>query len=327
MFGQRIAPAAAAAAALAALALVACADAQANLTVSSPSSLAAGAYVYDTVIVSSTLTITGAVSITARSILVTSAGTINGNGGGFGPASSSTPTAAGPAWEGVPPGGLSYWGSGGSHGGCSSSSQTLTGGVPAVLPPCNLAQTYGDFRKPLLPGSGGSTQTCCNEPNRGGPGGAAIALLATFVEIDGVVTVDGLVGANGHGGGYEAGGGGAGGSIYIEAGTLRASTGTLSARGGNSGRDMHSSCTICAGAGGGGRVAIVVTSTYERAPLTVLVGGGTPFSVSGVAQPAAGSGTVWVGFRGMLEPTGAAAMPAARGLPYAKPHGGTAASA
>jgi hypothetical protein len=301
MLTRRGAPAAAAAALaaiLAAFSLFSSADAQSNLTISSPASLAAGSYVYDTLIISSTLTISGAVSISARSIFITSAGTINGNGGGFGPASSTTLTTAGPAWEGVTAASLSYWGSGGSHGGCSSSSQTWIASLGTfVMAPCSLAQTYGDFRKPLLPGSGGSSTV-----HSGGSGGAAVALIAPLVEIDGIVTVDGLAGQNSDGNVYEAGGGGAGGSIYIEAGTLRASSGTLSARGGNSGRDMRSSCTICAGAGGGGRVAVVVLSTFERAPLLVLVGGGTPFSASGAAQPAASSGTVWVGFRGVLGP-------------------------
>ena len=100
--------------------------------------------------------------------------------------------------------------------------------------------TYGDLLAPTSLGSGGSSWQGGNHS----AGGGAIKLT-----VAGTLTVNGTLSAIGDSGGlYTGNGGGAGGSVWLNVGTL-AGSGSISANGGigDGGSD---------GAGGGGRIAI-----------------------------------------------------------------------
>ncbi|HAR43717.1 MAG TPA: hypothetical protein DCS07_13970 [Bdellovibrionales bacterium] len=125
--------------------------------------------------------------------------------------------------------------SGGSHGGYGGRSTT---GTPNAL--------YGNLLLPVSHGSGGG---CFNNSKKGGNGGGIIHL-----SVGGTLTLNGTVSSNGAAGstgGLSAGG--AGGSVYVQAGTMASAAGTpmLQANGGAS---------TGYGSGGGGRVALYYTN-------------------------------------------------------------------
>lgn len=132
-------------------------------------------------------------------------------------------TATGPG-KGTPFTGT--YGGGGGHGG--KGAVGYNNGGPA----------YGNLTAPETPGSGGGGT------NLGGRGGGVVR-----IEAGSTATVSGSIRANGQTAPY-SGGGGAGGSIWIKAGTLTGSTnGLLQASGGSSGHYLG-------GDGGGGRIAV-----------------------------------------------------------------------
>jgi hypothetical protein len=122
------------------------------------------------------------------------------------------------------PGAGSECGSGGSYGG-------LGGGA-------GNGTTYGSSTQPVDKGSGGNW---CGD-NGPGSGGGAIRLKS-----GGIMRIDGPLTSNGRNSPSSYGGGGSGGSIWLEAGTLKGSA-PITADGGCSG--------CCGGGGGGGRIAI-----------------------------------------------------------------------
>ncbi len=115
---------------------------------------------------------------------------------------------------------------GGSHGGVGGN-----GVAPAP---------YGDLMAPTNLGMGGGYGNSTNWP--GGNGGGRIRLIADEMELFGSLRADGTTGAIHPSGGA----GGAGGSIYLDVGSLTG-TGLITADGG---------AAIGRGAGGGGRIAI-----------------------------------------------------------------------
>ncbi|MFH1745535.1 MAG: dockerin type I domain-containing protein [Planctomycetota bacterium] len=159
--------------------------------------------------------------------------------------------------EGPGAGGDSPYASGGGHGGNggSSANGTAGGGV------------YGSITEPTALGSGGGYDT--DHGVNGGAGGGAIHVIVngTFT-CDGELSANGLVGAQ-----YDAGGG-AGGSIWIEAGTL-AGAGVFHANGGPGSYLPH------AGGGGGGRVAIYYDSSSFSGSVAAYGGAGVQYGGAG----------------------------------------------
>ncbi|MBS0195366.1 MAG: hypothetical protein JSR77_01275 [Planctomycetes bacterium] len=143
--------------------------------------------------------------------------------------------------------------------------------------------TYDDIVTPTQMGSGGGNPG--GGAFGGGRGGGAINLsVGGTLTVTGEITADGESGYPAQGGWRS--GGGAGGSLLISCGTL-AGTGTVSARGGS-----YSCCG--AGAGGGGRVAIIYATNsfggaFDLAGGTsgVRGGAGTLF-----LKPTSGRGTL-----------------------------------
>lgn len=134
--------------------------------------------------------------------------------------------------------------SGGSHGGL--------GGVTTGTP----APTYGDSRAPVSFGSGGTGHNTTSSAYRGGTGGGAIRVV-----VDGTFSLEGTVDVRGaRGSSYDASG--AGGSVWIDAGTLT-----------GSGRVLADGVSSYYGAGGGGRVAIF-TAAPDRSAVVATASGG-----------------------------------------------------
>ena len=131
---------------------------------------------------------------------------------------------------------------GGGHGGYGGAGSEHEGGG-----------VYGNPPQPITFGSaGGGTSGLA-----GGAGGGRIK-----IEVERIAFVDGQISANGGNGdttGYsssvQSSGGGAGGSLWIEAGSLRG-TGVLSVSGGDASSISYYSYSRKGGAGGGGLVAI-----------------------------------------------------------------------
>jgi hypothetical protein len=119
--------------------------------------------------------------------------------------------------------------SGGGYGGQGGSAY---GGIAG-------GASYGDLLAPTQCGSGGGNGPWHNPPT-GGAGGGVIRL-----DVGGVLTVGGQLTANGE---SMVASGGAGGSIYVRAGTL-AGNGRITANGGGAGYYLS-------GGGGGGRIAL-----------------------------------------------------------------------
>ena len=220
------------------------------LLISAPQTWAQGAYTFDQLTIAAAVTISGVVNLTATSLTLTPAGSIVGDGGGFG-------SDAGPCWA-PPAAGALYAGTGAAHGGC-----------PSRLCPGPMYAVAGDALAPALPGSGGRAPTFSGSCPRGGAGGAALRLTAATLQLSGLISVNGAAGGNGGLGCDEAAGGGAGGSVLVRAGLLLASTGSIRANGGDGGANRQGS-TNNAPPGGGGRIAFFCDSAAAPAPPAAL---------------------------------------------------------
>lgn len=119
---------------------------------------------------------------------------------------------------------------GGGYGGIGGAGIFSAGGI-----------MYGTINAPTAPGSGAGTYF-----EASGRGGGVVR-----IEANGNITVNGTLTATGSG--SNRGGGGAGGSIFLQCNELSGS-GTLNADGGKQASPDHH------GDGGGGRIALVVTS-------------------------------------------------------------------
>jgi hypothetical protein len=165
------------------------------------------------------------IDIDATSINIESA-SIDATGQGYpGAAASSMDTESGWTFGKTTEGG-SILSSGGSYGGLGG---TISG---------NVNDVYGNLTNPNEFGSGGgSIYDPSDYPDfsAGGAGGGLIRLKADTLSLDGAITSDG--GSSQHGGG-------SGGGIWINAGTITGSEGTISA------------CGDGGSQGGGGRIAI-----------------------------------------------------------------------
>jgi phosphodiesterase/alkaline phosphatase D-like protein len=139
--------------------------------------------------------------------------------------------------DGIPTAGTSADRSGGGgHGG--------RGGDSAVSYGSTGGATYGSATAPVTMGAGAFRKN-------GGAGGGAIKLnILDTATIDGTITVDGKSASPS----TNERGAGAGGSIWINGGTLTGS-GTISAKGGDGKR--------AGGGGGGGRISVVDVDTYD----------------------------------------------------------------
>ena len=126
--------------------------------------------------------------------------------------------------------------SGGSHAGQGGGAQTTP--------------LYGDFRKPASIGSGGGYGS--GGADYGGNGGGRMHVTCGLLDLQGDVRADGLAGQKVSG---TRGAGGAGGSVWLEVGTL-SGAGSISASGGPGGGPTAGG--PASGAGGGGRVSLTV---------------------------------------------------------------------
>jgi hypothetical protein len=200
-------------------------------------------------------------SIDASKLDVDSSGRVDMTGRGF--AGGSSQTAHGIA--GAAPGQTaSNFGHGGSHGG-------VGGATSATDPPqYHSGSTYDDPQAPSLPGGGGGGLPLSAEGN---PGGGVLDVDVHSLTLDGVLAADGES-SDGPTAIEPApfdfeGGAGAGGSVYVQADTIRG-RGKLTALGGTD--CIASSPPLLAGAGGcsgprgssggggGGRVALIAGS-------------------------------------------------------------------
>ena len=126
---------------------------------------------------------------------------------------------------------------------------------------------YGLSTDPNDPGSGGAAGSTA----LGGNGGGQIRIVATTMQLDGVIKADG-------GNGFIDGGGGSGGGIRIDTMTL-SGTGQITAAGGNG---------PFGGGGGGGRIAVYYqTNSGFNFGLVTATGG-----LGGGGRPNGNTGTV-----------------------------------
>ena len=145
-------------------------------------------------------------------------------------------------------------GGGGGHGGSGGAGAGAGGGA------------YGSITAPNQPGSGGGA----GYASTAGAGGGVIRL-----NVIGTLQVAGVLSANGGDSyNYINGGGGAGGSLWLNVGTLRGA-GSVTADGGAS---------VAGGGGGGGRIAI-----YHDTNLFT----GTLSAYGGAGQQRGGAGTIF----------------------------------
>ena len=148
--------------------------------------------------------------------------------------------------------------SGGGYGGPGGNGYYVAG-----------SNSYGDLLAPTQCGSGGGNGPWHNPPT-GGAGGGVIRL-----DVGGVLTIGGQLTANGE---SMPASGGAGGSIYVRAGTL-AGSGSITANGGGAGYYLS-------GGGGGGRIALYYgNSTFS--------GGLTAFGGLSAGANSGGAGTLY----------------------------------
>lgn len=107
--------------------------------------------------------------------------------------------------------------------------------------PNSTSITYGDYRAPVEPGSGGGS----GQTPGGGAGGGAV-----WLETPGVIRLDGSILADAPSvvGNYLSGG--SGGGIYLQCRVIRGDGGVLSANGGSFSHTGK-------GGGGGGRIAVI----------------------------------------------------------------------
>ncbi|HEX7653736.1 MAG TPA: carboxypeptidase regulatory-like domain-containing protein, partial [Verrucomicrobiae bacterium] len=135
---------------------------------------------------------------------------------------------------------------GGGYGGAGGQAANGTGG----------GITYGSLTQPTDPGSGGGITS---GPLYGSTGGGAL-----HVSVAGSLTINGSLSAAGNAASQVRAGGGAGGSVWLNAGTVNGA-GYLGAPGGNG--DFWTG-----GGGGGGRIA-VLTTNFLFTGTTNLLGG------------------------------------------------------
>ena len=164
------------------------------------------------------------------------------------------PAAAGPG--GATSMGLYRSGSGGGHGGAGGQgyNSTTPGGDP-----------YAEALAPDNLGSGGGSG--CANMGAGGAGGGSLRIqVAGTLALAGSLQANGANGTNCANQGQYGGGGGAGGSIWIDAGTLHAPVGNrIEAQGGHAG---GSSGSHKGGGGGGGRIMITAVAVSGDADPT-----------------------------------------------------------
>ena len=145
-----------------------------------------------------------------------------------------------------------YWlGGGGGHGAWGGSSGCGAGGT-----------AYGSIMEPSTWGSGGGRPA--NPTITAGSGGGAIRLI-----VGGALTLDGQLTARGEDGISYPGGGGAGGSVWVSAGSL-AGAGSINAAGGAA----NASPPGAGGGGAGGRIAAYFGSTTFTGAMTATGGNG-----------------------------------------------------
>lgn len=175
-------------------------------------------------------------------LMIDSGGAICVNGRGY-PASTGIGLGAGCA--------------GGGHGGESGCWKGLGGSIPST--------TYDSVTNPVLPGSGSVAG------HNGTAGGGVVIVRAAKVTLDGRIAAEGEHATN------PGSSAGAGGSVNIRAGDLQG-RGTISVAGGNC---LINPTGSPVGAGGGGRIAVVLTnsSTFGNVEMTA-VGGMTSWSRS-----------------------------------------------
>jgi hypothetical protein len=160
---------------------------------------------------------------------------------------------------------------GGSHGGFGFSTSGTPGGV------------FDSVYRPQLPGGGGAQSVTAAS----GAGGGVLEIEAGSLVLEGDLLARGKDQvANG----YATG---AGGTIYVKAGSLSGG-GAIDATGGNEARD-NATCYTYSGGGGGGRVALEVTSlgSFDLAS-QVKAWGGTLTVSTGALCGMAGPGTLYV---------------------------------
>ena len=180
------------------------------------------------------------------------------------------------------PGGASGNADGGSYGGLGGDYDG-SGGAPGGVGP-----TYGGITNPVALGSGGHGHS-----SKSAWGGGAVIL-----SVSGAVTNNGVIQADGGAADNRAG---AGGSIRIETDTLTGN-GTIRANGGSVGPTGF-------GGGGGGRVAVYVTSGSDIDNVTLQAQGGN------ATRPGA-AGTVYLEVNGNDPGTGVLSID----TPYAPMH-------
>jgi hypothetical protein len=176
------------------------------------------------------------------------------------------------------PGVTDRYRSGGSYGGKGAQGM-LSAGSPG--------NTYGSVVAPTNLGSAGGT---IGENDGGG---------AVLLRVTGATTVDGVIAANGTNSNIGGNSGGSGGTVSLTTATL-AGSGTIQADGGRA-------WNIDSGAGGGGRVAVILTGSDDFDAVVMQARGGANGSDSGGAgtvyrqgaSQAGGRGTVTVDNNGM----------------------------
>lgn len=211
----------------------------ADLTISQNTTWSSGLYIYDNILVTNNATLTlqsnsttgEGVTLNAVNLTVEPGAAISGSGQGYARDTGPGTGSYGP------------FGSGGSgHGGAGGNGRSGVGGVG-----------YGSIITPNELGSGGKSYSYSAA---GGAGGGLIKInVAEALTVNGSILAHGLSGIC-WGGSYYCAGGGAGGSIYVTAGTLSGS-GLIGANGGNGGGTRG-------GGGAGGRIALYYTvSTFS----------------------------------------------------------------
>ena len=174
-------------------------------------------------------------------------------------------------------------GAGGSHGGMGSDAKFHNSLLDTKICTITSGTDVGNFARPILWGSGGgSSWGDSGTPTTAGTGGNGggtlyIVVSSTLTVASGQsISADGAAGTLSNGTNKGSGGGGAGGSVWLDVGTL-AGSGYIQAKGGaaNTGVGSAGNGTIYAGGGGGGRVAIYYNSnTYSGASANINAFGG-----------------------------------------------------
>ncbi len=201
----------------------------------------------------STVTVSNAVSVTAKSNVVlqsiNNAAQVNGTWQGKGVTlkAGSVQVDAGSSINADGQGYLPNAGPGGAAGGTSNGGSYGGMGGEGYGSPL-AAAVYGSDTTPTDLGSGGGSRCCAAVP---GPGGGAVRLI-----VSGTLTDNGVISANGINVMGTQAGAGSGGSVWVTTAGL-AGSGSFAANGGTGGE----------AAGGGGRIAV-----YYKAPASTFTG-------------------------------------------------------